>query len=414
MGTGRQANNPWLQELPDPVTRICWDNYLSISPRQASELSLIDDEIVRIGEIELPVHIQPGQAYGTVAMALGYGHTNCGVVGNNVGSDVWSMLRFEDGNIIYSTVKDGIKKTGRSAILAQIQTHHSMEGRALVRGANLSEFRKNEKAGNELHDEILKHNKSLYPVREYPHHHWGMAIDLSRCTGCSSCVIACQAENNVPIVGKIEVHRVHEMFWIRVDRYYSGPEDDPEVSFQVVLCQHCKNAPCENVCPVAATSHSNEGINQMIYNRCFGTRYCNNNCPYKVRRFNWFNYSGAGTLKGNLRDAEHMTDDLRRMVLNPDVVVRSQGVIEKCSFCIQRIQAAKLNAKLQNRSLKDGEIKTACSQACPANAIVFGDMNDAKSELRKLMDSGRRYNLLEELYTMPSVNYLTRIKNDLV
>jgi molybdopterin-containing oxidoreductase family iron-sulfur binding subunit len=289
-----------------------------------------------------------------------------------------------------------------------------MEGRAFVREASLDEFRKNAAAGNDLHAYNLEHNKSLYKERSYPHHHWGMAIDLSRCTGCGNCVIACQAENNVPIVGKEEVHRVHEMHWLRIDRYFTGEEDNPEVVFQPVLCQHCQNAPCENVCPVAATNHSSEGLNQMIYNRCFGTRYCNNNCPYKVRRFNWFNYSAAGTLKGNLRDKEGMTGNLRRMVLNPDVTIRAQGVIEKCSFCVQRIQAAKLKAKYENRALHENEIQTACSQSCPANAIVFGDMNDQKSELNRLIKSGRRYNLLEELFTMPSVNYLTKIRNKIV
>jgi molybdopterin-containing oxidoreductase family iron-sulfur binding subunit len=331
-------------------------------------------------------------------------------VGNGVGVDVWPLLAFEN-NISYSKKTDKITKTGKVYALAQTQTHHSMEGRAFVREADLKEYKENSSAGNELHAENEEHNKSLYKVRTYPHHHWGMAIDLSKCTGCSACVVACQAENNVPVVGKEEVHRVHEMHWLRIDRYYTGTEEKPEVVFQPVLCQHCQNAPCENVCPVAATNHSSEGLNQMIYNRCFGTRYCNNNCPYKVRRFNWFNYTTAGTLTGNLRDKAGMTDDLRRMVLNPDVTVRGQGVIEKCSFCVQRIQAAKLKAKYENRPLSDNEIQTACSQSCPANAIIFGDMNDKNSELNRLISSGRRYNLLEELFTMPSVNYLTKIRN---
>jgi molybdopterin-containing oxidoreductase family iron-sulfur binding subunit len=286
-----------------------------------------------------------------------------------------------------------------------------MEGRALVREAGLDEFKSNPAAGNELHEYFKGEERNLYPEIEYPHHHWGMAIDLSKCTGCGNCVVACQAENNIAVVGKEEVHRVHEMHWMRIDRYFSGDDMDPEVVFQPVLCQHCQNAPCENVCPVAATNHSSEGLNQMIYNRCFGTRYCNNNCPYKVRRFNWFNYTEAGTLGGNLRDAAGMTGDLRRMVLNPDVTVRAQGVIEKCSFCIQRIQAAKLKAKTEDRALMRDEIKTACSQSCPADAIIFGDMNDRESELFRLIGSGRRYRLLEELYTRPSVNYLTKIRN---
>lgn len=320
----------------------------------------------------------------------------------------------KNGNITYNTKTEGLIKTGKTASFAQTQTHHTMEGRAFVREADLKEFKADPAAGNALHAYNTQHNKSLYKERKYPNHHWGMAIDLSKCTGCANCVIACQAENNVPVVGKEEVHRVHEMHWIRIDRYYTGTEDNPEVVFQPVLCQHCQNAPCENVCPVAATNHSSEGLNQMIYNRCFGTRYCNNNCPYKVRRFNWFNYTGSGTLTGNLRDKEEMTGDLRRMVLNPDVTVRPQGVIEKCSFCVQRIQSAKLKAKAENRALLENEIQTACSQSCPANAIVFGDMNDMESDLNRLISSGRRYNLLEELFTMPSVNYLTKIKNKIL
>jgi molybdopterin-containing oxidoreductase family iron-sulfur binding subunit len=414
LGEGRQANNPWLQELPDPVTKICWDNYASVSPTFAKDYNLNDGDFLKLGEVEAPVHIQPGQAYGTIGIALGYGRLKCGKVGDKVGTDVWTMLSSESGNIVYTTKLDQIVKTGRTYIFAQTQTHHSMEGRAFVREAGLTEFRNNPAAGNELHAYNLEHNKSLYKERKYPHHHWGMAIDLSKCTGCANCVIACQAENNVPVVGRVEVQRVHEMHWLRIDRYYTGEEDNPEVVFQPVLCQHCQNAPCENVCPVAATNHSSEGLNQMIYNRCFGTRYCNNNCPYKVRRFNWFNFSGAGTLAGNLRDKEGMTGNLRRMVLNPDVTIRAQGVIEKCSFCVQRIQAAKLKAKYENRALHENEIQTACSQSCPANAIVFGDMNDLKSELSRLINSGRRYNLLEELFTMPSVNYLTKIKNKIL
>jgi Fe-S-cluster-containing dehydrogenase component len=414
LGEGRQANNPWLQELPDPVTRICWDNYASVSPAQAKEFDLHDDDVINIGGTEIPVHIQPGQAFGTIGMALGYGRSVCGKVGDNVGTYVWKLMKQGKANRLYTAAFDNIIKTGKSYMLAQVQPHHSMEGRDFVREADLTEFRNDQAAGNAMHAYNVEHNKTLYKMRKYPHHHWGMAIDLSKCIGCGTCVIACQAENNVPVVGKVEVHRVHEMQWIRIDRYYTGADEDPEVVFQPVLCQHCQNAPCENVCPVAATNHSSEGLNQMIYNRCFGTRYCNNNCPYKVRRFNWFNFSDAGTLRGNLRDKEGMTSDLRRMVLNPDVTVRAQGVIEKCSFCAQRIQTVKLKAKYENRKINENEVKTACSQSCPANAIVFGDMNDENSELNRLINSGRRYNLLEELYTMPSVNYLTKIRNKIV
>jgi len=411
MGEGRQANNPWLQELPDPVTRICWDNYASVSVQQAKESGLVNGDLIDLEGLTFPVHIQPGQAYGTISIALGYGRRICGPVGEGVGTDSWLMLSSNNNNIIYTRKLDKIKKAGSGFLFAQTQTHHSMEGRSFVREAELTEFMKDQSAGNEMHTEITAHARSLYPDREYPHHHWGMVIDLNKCTGCGNCVIACQAENNIPVVGKEEVHRVHEMHWIRTDRYYTGDDMDPGIVFQPVLCQHCQNAPCENVCPVAATNHSSEGLNQMIYNRCFGTRYCNNNCPYKVRRFNWFNYTEAGTLAGNLRDKAGMTGDLRRMVLNPDVTVRSQGVIEKCSFCIQRIQAAKLKAKAENRALHTDEVQTACSQSCPANAIIFGDLNDQKGELRRLITSGRNYNLLEELFTRPSVNYLTKVRN---
>jgi len=411
MGEGRQANNPWLQELPDPVARICWDNFASVSVKQANENNLAEGDVIELDVLNLPVHLQPGQAYGTVSLALGYGRRRCGVVGEGVGIDVTQLASFENGTVMYSGRAVNILKKDDKYILARTQTHHSMEGRALVREAGLDEFKNNPAAGNELHEYFKGEERNLYPEREYPHHHWGMAVDLSKCTGCGNCVVACQAENNIPVVGKEEVYRVHEMHWMRIDRYFSGDDMDPEVVFQPVLCQHCQNAPCENVCPVAATNHSSEGLNQMIYNRCFGTRYCNNNCPYKVRRFNWFNYTEAGTLGGNLRDAAGMTGDLRRMVLNPDVTVRAQGVIEKCSFCIQRIQAAKLKAKTEDRALMRDEIKTACSQSCPADAIIFGDMNDTESELFRLIGSGRRYRLLEELYTRPSVNYLTKIRN---
>ncbi len=411
IGPGRQANNPWLQELPDPVSKICWDNFAAVSPRQASELGLKPGDVIRLNGVEIPVHIQPGQAYGTVGIALGYGRRTCGMVGRGVGTDVWPSTVMKSGNIQYWGVAGEIVPVGTQAPLAQTQTHHSMEGRGLVRESDARSYKEDPTSGNELHTHFKEHAESLYPEREFPNHHWGMAIDLSTCTGCANCVIACQAENNIPVVGKEEIARVHEMHWMRIDRYFSGDENNPEVVFQPVMCQHCDNAPCENVCPVAATNQSSEGLNQMVYNRCIGTRYCNNNCPYKVRRFNWFNYTEAGTLGENLRDAAGMTQDLRRLVLNPDVTVRSQGVIEKCSMCVQRIQASKLKAKAENRALVDEEMQTACSQSCPANSIVFGDMNDPSSEISKLIKSGRRYNLLEELYTKPSVHYLTKIRN---
>ena len=286
-----------------------------------------------------------------------------------------------------------------------------MEGRDIIRETTLSQYQKKTSAGNERHKEIEKHHQSLYNKYKYEGHHWAMAIDLNACIGCNACVISCNIENNIPVVGKEEVQNAHEMHWLRIDRYYKGNSDNPRVVRQPVMCQHCDNAPCENVCPVGASNHSSEGINQMAYNRCIGTRYCNNNCPYKVRRFNWFDYNNSDALSGNLYDPNQMTNDLPRMVLNPDVTVRAKGVIEKCSFCVQRIQEKKLQAKLENRTLRDGEIQTACEQVCPANAIVFGDLNDKNSRVYKLFKEKRRYHLLEELHTLPSIGYLTKVNN---
>jgi molybdopterin-containing oxidoreductase family iron-sulfur binding subunit len=295
--------------------------------------------------------------------------------------------------------------------MALIQGHQSMEGRPIVRESTLEKWKKNPAAGNELHEEIKHHHTTLYEEKEYKGHKWGMAIDLGKCIGCSACVLACNTENNIPVVGKKEAARHHEMHWIRIDRYYNGDEENPEVVRQPVMCQHCDNAPCENVCPVAATNHSSEGLNQMAYNRCIGTRYCNNNCPYKVRRFNWLDYTGADAIPNNRYDPASMTLDLSRMRHNPDVTVRAKGVIEKCSFCVQRIQEKKLTAKNNGRQLEDGELQPACQQACPADAIVFGDLNDPNSKVSKMMKDPRNYHLLEELHTLPSVGYLTKIRN---
>ena len=412
IGCGLHANNPWLQELPDPVTRTAWDNYLCISPADASRQDLKTGDLVHVdAELILPIMVQPGQAKGTVSVALGYGRDVAGKVAEGVGQNVFKLVQMVSGNRLYFNSIEELIKTGSFYPLAQVQPHHSMEGRAIVRGTSLKEYLQNPASGNEMHEEIEKESTTLYPGYKFPGHHWGMAIDLNKCIGCSACVVACSAENNVPVVGKKEVLRVHEMQWIRIDRYYEGDPDNPNTYRQPVMCQHCDNAPCENVCPVAATNHSDEGLNQMAYNRCIGTRYCNNNCPYKVRRFNWFDYTTADAFKNNTVDATGMTVDLRRMVLNPDVTVRAKGVIEKCSLCVQRIQEKKLNAKLENRTLKDGEIKTACQQACPAEAIVFGDMNDPESRVSKLFKDPRNYHLLEELHTLPSVGYLTKVYN---
>lgn len=411
VGSGKHANNPWLQEIPDPVSRVTWDNYAAISPRFAEDNGLAQEDVIRInGSLDLPVVVQPGQHYGTISVALGYGKEVGGKAAKGTGGNAYHLVRLENGTRQYHGSVT-FEKTGSVHPLACTQTHHSMEGRALIRETTLEEYREDPASGNELHAEIEEHLESLY--KDHPHegHHWGMTVDLNSCTGCSACVVACIAENNVPVVGKEQVKRRREMHWIRIDRYYSGDPENPEVSRQPVMCQQCDHAPCENVCPVAATTHSHEGLNMMIYNRCIGTRYCNNNCPYKVRRFNWLDFTKADAIPANTYDPEDMTLDLSRMVLNPDVTVRAKGVMEKCSFCVQRIQEKKLQAKLENRPLAEGDIKTACQQVCPAQAITFGDLNNEEHRVTSDIRNPRNYHLLEELDTLPTVSYLTNIRN---
>ena len=445
LGDGVQANNPWLQELPDPVTRACWDNYLTISLKTAQKLGLsnwnvsngaLNGDVVnlRVGNIEInniPVLIQPGQANGTIGLAYGYGRTNAGKVGNGIGVNAF-VFGFEN---TYQNVS--IQKVEGEHEFASVQLHHTMMGRDMVKEATLDEYIKNPKAGNpdvtfETHiGTQLATDITLYKEHDYESgHFWNLSIDLTSCIGCGSCIIACHAENNVPVVGKEEVRKSRDMHWLRIDRYYSSdmneekadeldlgaiskykmmeqPSENPEVSFHPVMCQHCNNAPCENVCPVAATSHSSEGLNHMAYNRCVGTRYCANNCPYKVRRFNWFQYSDNNQFDYN------MNDDLGKMVLNPDVTVRSRGVMEKCSMCIQSIQKIKLDAKREGRKIthKEANDGCACSASCPTGAMVFGDVNDETHLVNKLKKDERRYYLLEEINTAPSVFYQTKIRN---
>jgi molybdopterin-containing oxidoreductase family iron-sulfur binding subunit len=420
IGSGKQANNPWLQELPDPITKAVWDNYLCLSPTWAKENGFAYEDVVKInGSMELPVLLQPGQPYGTASVALGYGRTDGGKVANNLGKNVFMLAGFMNGSKQFNVSGIIIEKTGETYPIATTQTHHSMEGRPLIRETVLGKWQQDPESGNELHRMNEEKAVSLYKKPHYDSFHWELAIDLNKCIGCSACVVACQAENNVAVVGKEEVKKKRIMHWIRIDRYFStvspdkfGPEeflnlepDNPEVFHQPVMCQHCDNAPCENVCPVAATPHSKEGLNQMAYNRCIGTRYCMNNCPYRVRRFNWHRYTDNDKFDYNFND------QLSKMVLNPDVVVRERGVVEKCSMCVQRIQEKKLVAKNENRQLEDGEINVACAQACPTKAIVFGDTNDKESRVSKLFDNGRRYQLLEELHTLASVGYLTKVRN---
>ena len=411
IGTGHGPLNPWLHEVPDPVTRIAWDNYASVSPAVAREMGLINGDIVQLGSLTIPAFVQPGQADKTISIAVGYGRVK-GIPEELItGVNAWPLAKVENGFRQFTTSGFSITKTGGHEEMALVQGHQSMEGRPIVRESTLDKWKEDPAAGNELHEEIKHHHTTLYEKHEYKGHKWGMAIDLNKCIGCSACVLACNTENNIPVVGKKETARHHEMHWIRIDRYYNGDEENPEVVRQPVMCQHCDNAPCENVCPVAATNHSSEGLNQMAYNRCIGTRYCNNNCPYKVRRFNWMDYTGADAIPNNRYDPANMTLDLSRMRHNPDVTVRAKGVIEKCSFCVQRIQEKKLTAKNEGRQLEDGELQPACQQACPANAIVFGDLNDPNSKVSKMMQDPRNYHLLEELHTLPSVGYLTKIRN---
>jgi len=406
MGNGKMANNPWLQELPDPVSKVTWENYLAVPVAYASENGLENGDVVKInGTLEMPILIQPGQAVGTFGIALGYGRTDAGKVANGVGGNAYPFAHLANGTVRYNLAGISIETTGNNSQLALTQTHHNMEERAIVRETTLSEYLNDPASGNEMHKKAEENDISLYPEREYPGHHWGMAIDLTACTGCSACVIGCQAENNVAVIGKEEVTNRRIMHWMRIDRYYSDDEENPEVLHQPVMCQHCDHAPCENVCPVAATPHSNEGLNQMAYNRCIGTRYCMNNCPYRVRRFNWYEYSN------NEKFPYNFSNDLGKMVLNPDVVVRSRGVVEKCSLCTQRIQEKKLLAKKEGRKLSDGEIKPACLQACSSDAIIFGDLNDKNSEIAKAVKDKRNYHLLEELHTLPTVSYLTKVRN---
>ena len=407
MGDGRHANNPWLQELPDPIAKVSWENVLSISAVDAESQGLVNGDMVRISDqLEVPVFIQPGQAKGTCSLALGYGRKDSGKVATIAGVNAYPLISFENGKRVYFKKNIELEKTGKNVQLALTQTHHSMEGRPIVRETSLEEYLESPDAGNELHEEYESHHKTLYPEPEFNGFHWGLAVDLNACVGCNSCVISCQAENNIPVVGKDEVFRRRIMHWIKIDRYYSESPDDPKLSFQPVMCQHCDNAPCENVCPVSATNHSSEGLNQMSYNRCIGTKYCINNCPYRVRRFNWYKYINNDEFDYNINS------DLGKMVLNPDVTVRERGVVEKCSFCVQRIQEKKLEAKLENRSLKDGDIQPACVQACPAGALIFGDLNDKNSKVSKLFADSRNYHLLEELHTLPSVGYLTKVRNE--
>ncbi|MEX2299306.1 MAG: TAT-variant-translocated molybdopterin oxidoreductase [Bryobacterales bacterium] len=397
---GRFANNGWLQEQPKPMTLLTWDNVALVSPATAEELGVANEDVVelRLGgrSVEAPVWISPGHADHAVTVTLGYGRSRVGRVGAGAGFNA-NAIRSSDG--FWTAAGLEVVKTGRKHPLACVQDHASMEGRDLIRRAGLADYREDPDAMKHgVHHEAPAKDMSLYPGFEYNGYAWGLAIDLNACTGCNGCTTACTAENNIPVVGKDKVGRGREMHWLRVDRYYEGDLEDPETYHQPVMCMHCENAPCEPVCPVGATVHSSEGLNDMVYNRCVGTRYCSNNCPYKVRRFNFLHYS------------DYDTPSLK-MMRNPDVTVRSRGVMEKCTYCVQRINAARIDSEKEGRQIRDGEIVTACQQACPAEAIVFGNINDPESKVSRMRSSQRHYGLLEEINTRPRTTYLGKLRN---
>ena len=405
---GRFADNSWLQELPDFMTKLTWDNAAVVAPATAEALGVVHGDLLELTwqqrTLTAPVYVLPGQAAWSITVNLGYGRQDAGRVGKNVGCDTY---RLRTSSAPWSGVGVQARRTGGQQLLACTQEHHAIDTRGaheradrvprLVRETDLAHYRE--------HPDFVRHQGihhpplvSLWQEKEYTGHAWGMSIDLNACIGCNACVMACQSENNIPVVGKQQVANGREMHWIRLDRYFQGDPAEPRVANQPVACVHCELAPCEGVCPVAATTHSDEGLNTMAYNRCVGTRYCANNCPYKVRRFNWFNFQ----------------DDVpktRQMVYNPDVTVRARGVMEKCTYCVQRIETARIDARNRHEPLRDGDIVTACQQTCPTDAIVFGDLNDPASSVAALRDDSRAYDLLGYLNIKPRTSYLGRVRN---
>ena len=395
---GRFANLGWLQETPKPFTKLTWDNTVQLSPATADRLGIRNEDVVEVAAggktVTGPAWIVPGHADDTVTVHLGYGRTRSGRVGTGVGFDAYAL---RTSGAMWAAPGASVKAGGGRARLASTQLHHDMEGRAIIRAGSLEEYRRNPHFVREMAEDPPK-TLTLYPDHTYEGYAWGMAIDLNACVGCNACVVACQSENNIPVVGREQVAKGREMQWIRVDTYYKGPAQAPEAYHQPVMCQHCENAPCEVVCPVGATVHSDEGLNDMVYNRCVGTRYCSNNCPYKVRRFNFLLYQDWDTPS-------------LKLGRNPDVTVRSRGVMEKCTYCVQRITRAKIASEKEDRRVADGEIVTACQQVCPAEAIVFGDINDPASRVSKLRAEALSYSLLGELNTRPRTTYLAALKN---
>jgi molybdopterin-containing oxidoreductase family iron-sulfur binding subunit len=397
---GRYINNGWLQELPKPLSKVTWDNVAYLSVNTAARLRVANEDVIEVtlgnARAAMPVWVLPGTADDVVVVHFGYGRRRTGRVGTGLGSDTFSLRTSAAPWFAGGAQVTG---AGRKHPLASTQNHFAMEHRHPVRVVSAAEYRDNPKSVLEQGHNRPSDKLTLYPHHEYTGHKWGMAIDLNACTGCGVCVAACVAENNIPVVGKTQVKRSREMHWLRVDTYFEGDPAHPEATYhQPVPCMQCENAPCETVCPVAATTHSDEGLNDMVYNRCVGTRYCSNNCPYKVRRFNFMLYS------------DFTTPELYAQ-RNPDVTIRSRGVMEKCTYCVQRINQARVDAKTSGEALKDGDIKTACQQVCPAEAIVFGDLNDPTSQVVKLRQQERHYGLLEDLGTRPRTTYLAVVRN---
>ena len=404
MWDGRFANNGWLQELPKPLTKLTWDNAALVSPGTAQRLELVNFDVVELAldgrTVRAPIWIVPGHANNSLSLSLGYGRTRAGRIGDGAGVNAYTLRPARPEAFVRGVTP---RKTGEKHMLSVTQHHYSMEGRGLVQVGTLAEFEADPKFLDDKshHAEELP---TLYPKYEESENAWGMVVDQTACIGCNACVIACQAENNIPIVGKEQVGKGREMQWLRIDRYYRGEIGAPETYFQPVACMHCEDAPCELVCPVGATVHSHEGLNQMVYNRCVGTRYCSNNCPYKVRRFNFLDYDAELGY-----DGEHAP--VLKLLRNPDVTVRSRGVMEKCTYCVQRINEAKVEAQKQNRAVRDGEIVTACQGVCPAQAIAFGNIRDSASQVARLKKSPLNYSLLAELGTLPRTTYLAHIRN---
>jgi len=412
-GDGKFAGNGWLQENPHPVSKVAWDNYAAVSYKTSKELNIKTGDVLEVKRdnrsLKIPALVQPGLADNFISIEAGYGRTNSSVVANGIGYNANTLLsKTQSANpLMFGSVS--VSVTGEYRGVVSTQDHHAFDDdliadqhlkRNIIREATVAQYMKDphviHHGGHTLH--------TLYADHEYPDVKWAMAIDLNKCTGCGQCVIACNSENNIPIVGKDQVAAGREMQWIKIDRYYSGSPENPSAKLQPMLCQHCDNAPCENVCPVVATTHSPDGLNQMIYNRCVGTRYCSNNCPYKVRRFNFFNF------RDHFANGYQLSPSFE-LIANPEVTIRSRGVMEKCTFCIQRISDARMVATIEGRKLKGDDVVTACQEACGTEAIVFGDMNDKESKVSKLREHNLGYHLLEELNTRPNVTYIAKLTN---